>query len=192
MRRKPGAEAEVGGQTAAASETGAEVVTGAAAWLAILADDAAFIAAAVRLPNVDRHLRQKARGLLWQAWAVIQPTEPDPDLPSLPPTEPAELLALLRTLSQLRAELGDAGAGIRPLWRVLLRKPHPERPLPIEAARATEQTARKVLEHFMVRVGIDAKRRAWFEARCSERDPTRVAKLAPPQRNRYAAAAVGG
>ncbi len=150
--------------------------------MAILADDAAFIAAAVRLPSVDKTLRQKARGLLWQAWALVQPPEPEPDADAVatPPPEPSEILALLRTLMQLRIDLGDAGAGIRPLRQVLLRKPHPERPLPIEAARATERTARGVLGHFAVRVGIDAKRLAWFEARCSEQDPTRVAKVRPP------------
>jgi hypothetical protein len=151
-------------------------------WRAVLAEDAAFVGAAVRSAQVDKGLRQKARTVLWQAYAILEPAEVDETAGEVAaePVQPAELLALLHALAALRTELGDAGAGIKRLQDVWIHKPHPERPLPIEAARATERTARTVVKHFTVRVAVDKKRMAWFEARCSEQDPTRVAKVRQP------------
>jgi hypothetical protein len=81
----------------------------------------------------------------------------------------------------LRRELGDdRGAGVLRLRHVLIRKPMPERPRPIAAATITEGTARQVARHFSVRVAVDRRRLEWFEARCRDQDPTRVAKVRQP------------
>lgn len=149
-------------------------------WRQVLAQDAAFVGTAVRSAGVDKGLRQKARAILWRAFALLEPPEVEEGAEPPPTVEPGEILALLREVESLRHELGDAGAGIRRLREVLIRTPHPEKPLPIEAARATERTARAVLRRFSVRVALDKKRMAWFEARCSEQDPTRVAKVRQP------------
>lgn len=163
--------------------------------VAILRLDAARVAELVAKPGRDKGLRQRARQALWKAYAVLEAheraealAEPGVDLddPTLaaeePLPEPAEILAILQELERLLRQMGDAaGAGARPLREVLVRQPMPERvPLPASAV-VTGHLTRQVEGHFRVRVALTPSRLKWFDARCNESDPTRIATVRQPE-----------
>ncbi len=149
-----------------------------AAWLAVMQQDAERLAQLLRAPAVTREQRQAARALLWQAFALLEAAAGEAEAQ---PTEPA-LQQTLRDLEQLRKDLGDlAPHGIRALHRVWIRSPLPERLLLPAASRATAHLTRAVERHFAAAVALTPQRMAWFEKRCAQADPTRVAVVRQPE-----------
>lgn len=152
-------------------------------WLEVLRADAAFVAGALssptslRDPGGLRDLRPAARTALWQAYAYLEPADD---------ADPAALTAeglwqATQALADLRRQLGDdRGAGARPIAEVWLRTPFPERPQVIAGALRAEVSLERLTARWRVRVAIDRERLAWFEARCQESNPTRVATVRAP------------
>jgi hypothetical protein len=158
-------------------------------WLEVLRADAAFVAEALRTsasrlpagampdPEVLRELRAPARTALWQAYAYLEPAD-DADPTSLTADG---LWQATQALASLRRQLGDdRGAGAKPIAEVWVRTPFPERPQVIAGARRAEGSLERLTARWRVRVAVDRDRLAWFEARCQESNPTRVATVRAP------------
>lgn len=149
-----------------------------AAWLAVLQHDAERVAQLLRQPLASREQRQAARAQLWQAFALLEAPAGD----DAAAATDADVAKTLHDLEMLRTALGDRSpAGIRPLQRVWIRSPLPERLVLPVSARGTDQLARAVARHFTAAVALTAQRLAWFEKRCAQADPTRVAMVRQPE-----------
>ncbi len=166
---------------------------------AVLQQDAELIGVASRQPGHDKTIRQQARQWLWAVWTLLQPEDEgqqseelkvvgadQPPVPDAVPSPADEtrltaLLALVAQGEQLLKGLGHGrGQGIRALKHVLIHQPFPERPRLTACATLAQNHARRIAGHFELPMGIDEKRLTWFEQRCKEQNPTRVAMVRAP------------
>lgn len=166
------------------------------AWLELVEGDAHAIGERIKLPGTARELRQKARSLLWRAYALLDAVAaamaaaegeasglPIEAQGAGPAPDPNDARVLQAELESLRRDLGEKqGDGVRPLQQVWMRTPMPARlDFSLPSVRLTETVVRSAHRHFRARVAMTAARLAWFDARCSEQTaPTRVATVRQP------------
>lgn len=160
-------------------------------WFEVLDQDARAVARLLRSPAAPKTARQSARACLGRAAQLLETQaehldgdggEPASDEVTAGHVEvsDADVLALVLALADHRRSLGDHRAGLRPLREVWRRSPLPERlQLPLGASRVLALVV-AIDGRFNATMALSAERLGWFEKRCSEPDPTRVAKVRPP------------
>ncbi|MFZ4577270.1 MAG: hypothetical protein ACOYOB_02650 [Myxococcota bacterium] len=160
-------------------------------WFEVLDQDARAVATLLRSPAAPKAARQSARACLGRAAQLLEPetatlvgagNEPTGGeaAPEHIEVSDTDVLALVLALADHRRGLGDHRAGLRPLQEVWRRSPLPERlQLPLCANRVLALVV-AIDGRFNATMALSAERLGWFEKRCSEPDPTRVAKVRPP------------
>ncbi len=160
-------------------------------WFEVLDQDARAVATLLRLPSAPKSARQSARMCLGRAAQLLETLAGTPEDEEAPATDgeapperveigDAEVLALVLALAAHRRSLGDHRTGLRPLREVWRRSPLPERLQQPLCARRVLALVTAIDGRFNATMALSAERLGWFEKRCSEPDPTRVAKVRPP------------
>lgn len=151
-------------------------------WCEVLAQDAQAVALLLRGTGVDKALRQHGRQLLFQTGIWLQPLEQQNDTPEQPEPDPQKLLGLLLQLQLLRHDLGDdRGHGAWPIGKLWIRKPLWQWIEPMPSSRQTDALCAAIAQRFRTVVALSPARMAWFEARCAQQDPTRIAMVRAPK-----------
>ncbi len=151
-------------------------------WCEVLAHDARAVALLLRGATVDKGLRQHGRQLLFQTGTWLQPAEQESDALEQPAPDPQKLLALLLQLQSLRHDLGDdRGRAALPIGKLWIRKPLWQWIEPMASSRQTEALCAAIAQRFRTVVALSPARMAWFEARCAQQDPTRIATVRAPK-----------
>jgi hypothetical protein len=157
-------------------------VASAADLVAVMRADAEVVSQAIA--SLPREAKQRARTVLWRAFALIDGAGGDDEAGSGSPAHApsvADLLPAALELAELRRAIGDGfPCGIGRLHQVRIARPLPDRIVPLAGPRKTAHVARAVASHFRARVALTESRIAWFEERANKRPPTHVATVRQP------------